>query len=136
MGPGTGPGVEPGTGGPLVCIKLGCGTCDTCGEVTPCCCDPVDCPPTLPPGEIPTPPDSLCLIGGTGVGDFENGNLIELWFSAKTRSCSKDYYLGTPSINWSLDFGCDLDGFHGEATTNFPGEIEVSQAAFYVKRNT
>jgi hypothetical protein len=30
---------------------------------------------------------------------------------------------------------CGLDGFHGEATDNLPGEVEVSQGAFYVKRN-
>jgi hypothetical protein len=29
-----------------------------------------------------------------------------------------------------------LEGFHGEASSNPPGEVEVSQAAFYVKRNS
>jgi hypothetical protein len=143
---GTGPGGPGGPdtgfdGGPLVCIKVGgcCGcpcdgACDTCGETPCCCCTPECCePPIEPPGEIIPDPDPLCLIQGD-VG-FENGSLIELWFSAKSRSCSRDYYLGSPSINWLGDNECGLEGFHGVATDYPPGEIEVSQAAFYVKRS-
>jgi hypothetical protein len=33
------------------------------------------------------------------------------------------------------DNECGLEGFHGEASSEAPGEFEVSQAAFYVKRN-
>ena len=129
-----------GNGGPLVCIKVGGGCCDTCGSDTTCCCDPLVCcppiePPIEPPGEIIPDPDPLCLISGGGVG-FGNGDLIELWFSAKTRSCSRDYYLGSPSINWLGLNECGLEGFHGEAIDNLPGEVEVSQGAFYVKRNS
>jgi hypothetical protein len=119
--------------GPLVCIKVGGCCCSTCDE-EPCCCEPPIEPPIEPPGEIIPDPDPLCLIRGDDLG-LENGSLIELWFSAKTRSCSKDYYLGSPSINWLGDNECGLEGFHGEAGDNFPGEIEVTQAAFYVKRN-
>ena len=66
-----------GTGGPLVCIKVGGGCCSTCGADTTCCCDPlIDCPPIEPPIEPPgvviPDPDPLCLIAGGGVG-FENG---------------------------------------------------------------
>ena len=132
-GGGIGGGPDGGNGGgPLVCIKVG-GCCGTCGEDT-CCCEPPIEPPIEPPGEIIPDPDPLCLIGGDGVG-FGNGDLIELWFSAKTRSCSRDYYLGSPSINWLGDYECGMEGFHGEATNEPPGEVEVSQAAFYVKRN-
>ena len=135
-GPGGPAGPDVCADGPLVCIKVGgcgtCGTCDgtcdTCGEVLPCCCPIDSCPdcPTEPPGEIIPDPDPLCLIRGGGLG-FENGILIELWFSAKTKSCSKDYYLGSPSINWLGPNECGLEGFHGEASGgNLPGEVEVS----------
>jgi hypothetical protein len=89
----------------------------------------------LPPGNTIPDPEPLCLIGdGVALG---HGDLVELWFEAKTRSCSREYYLGSPSINWSVDFGCDdLTGFHGEADLFPPGETEVTQAAFYVKRNS
>jgi hypothetical protein len=124
-----------------VCIKCCCDGCGTCPcSCDPCCdcdcvCPPID-PPIEPPGEIIPDPDPLCLIGGGGLG-FEHGNLIELWFSAKASSCARDYYLGSPSINWSDEFGCnDLDGFHGEADLFPPGDTEVTQAAFYVKRNS
>ena len=142
-GLGTTPGTTPGTGGPLVCIKMGCGGCCcdptdcTCGTVpcTCCCCDPDCVDPGLPPGAVIPDPDPLCLIND-GV-TIAHGDLVELWFEAKTRSCSREYYLGSPSINWSIDFGCnDLTGFHGEADLFPPGETEVTQATFYVKRNS
>jgi hypothetical protein len=133
-GPGNGNGE---TNGCLVCINCG-GVCCTDGEGV--CCDCCDCcePPIDPPvgggGTDPNP----CLTGffeGTDNGIL-NGDLIELWFSAQFKSCTRDFYLASSSFNWVPDgeFSCDQEGFHGIAT-GIPGEEEVSQAAMYVKRN-
>ena len=62
--------------------------------------------------------------------------MIELFFSAQFRSCTRDFYLASSSFNWSPDgdFTCDQQGFHGIATGT-PGEGEVTQAAMYIKKN-
>lgn len=87
----------------------------------------------MPPGEIIPDPEPLCLIQGDN--GIEDQDIIELWFSTKFKSCSRDYYLTSSSFNWLGESSCGLTGFHGEATDFLPGETEVSQAAMYVKKN-
>ena len=108
-GPG-GPGNGNGNGdGCLVCINCGGSCCDggcECCDIDECC---PECP-DLPPGGGGTDPDP-CLIGfeeGTDNG-LVNGDVIELWFSAKFKSCIKDFYLASSSFNWAPDgeFSCD-----------------------------
>lgn len=140
--PGTPPGGGNGDGkGCLVCINCGgsgCCCCNGDGENGDCgCCCCCDCEPEPPIGTPggPDEPDDVCLIFG-GDNGLENEDIVEFWFSAQTKSCTRDYYLGSSSINWRSnngDFTCDdITGFHGEA---MPG-AEVSQAAFYAKRNS
>jgi hypothetical protein len=130
-----GVGGNGGTNGCLVCINCG-GTCccngDGDGNCCCCCCDG-DCNGGVEPPGGGIDPDPTCLIGGGGNG-IENGDLIELWFSAKTKSCTRDFYFGSSSFNWLGDNSCGQTGFHGEATGT-PGVDVVSQATFYVKRN-
>lgn len=137
-GGGLGGGPDGGeTNGCLVCINCG-GTCCTDGDGVCCGCDccepPIIDPPVGGGGTDPNP----CLTGfveGTDNGIL-NGDLIELWFSAQFKSCTRDFYLASSSFNWVVDgeFSCDQEGFHGIAA-GIPGEEEVSQAAMYVKRN-
>ena len=113
--------------GCLVCINCGGSCCngDDNGDCCCCCCDP-DCHNDLPPGGGGTDPDP-CLIGfeeGTDNGII-NGDLIELWFSAQFKSCTRDFYLASSSFNWIGDLSCEQEGFHGLADGT-PGEGEVS----------
>jgi hypothetical protein len=142
-GAGGGGGGAGGNGdGCLVCINCG-GSCCCDGEAGTCCCcdceveppcDPND--PDCGPGGLPGEPDELCLI--TGDNGINDQDIIELWFSTKFKSCSRDYYLASSSFNWVTggDFSCDQTGFHGIADEFLPGEEEVSQAAMYVKKNS
>lgn len=114
--------------GCLVCINCGGSCCngDGDGDCCCCCCDPDCCDPVEPPGGGGTDPDP-CLIGfeeGTDNGII-NGDLIELWFSAQFKSCTRDFYLASSSFNWIGDLSCEQEGFHGLADGT-PGEGEVS----------
>ena len=139
-GAGVGGGGEGNGDGCLVCIN--CGGCCTDGDGVCCdCCDPIDPPIDPPIGGGGTDPDP-CLIGfveGTDNGIL-NGDLIELWFSAQFKSCTRDFYLASSSFNWAPepmdeDYTCEQEGFHGLADGT-PGEGVVSQAAMYVKRKS
>ena len=132
-------GPDPGNGengkGCLVCINCGGKGCCCDGEENECCCC-CDCSdPDVPEPGGPDEPDDVCLIFG-GDNGLENEDIVEFWFSAQTKSCTRDYYLGSSSINWldtNGDFTCDdISGFHGP---NMPG-ADVTQATFYAKRNS
>jgi hypothetical protein len=128
---GNGNGNGNGHGGCNICINCGCGPCCCNGED---CCDPD--PPVDPPGGNGDP-DPLCLIGAQGI-DINDGDLIELWFTAEYKSCTKDFYFGSSSINWLGDNACTPDvltGFHGQTPLGGePGAGEVTQAVMYAKR--
>ena len=112
-----GNGGEGGNGkgkGCLVCINCGNCCCDgENGEDGCCCCCDDDCDHDNGPGGG-TDPEPLCLIKGGN--DFENQDIIELWFSTKFKSCARDFYLTSSSFNWAgddEDINCGQTGFHG-----------------------
>ena len=134
-GPGDGNG-----NGPLVCIKCGCCgncECDCNGDDDCCCC--CCCNGEETDGGIggpdPEPPENCLLSGENGL---ENEDIIELYFTAKTKGCARDFYLGSSSINFEnnngpdQDYTCDIEGFHGPDDGD---PATVNQAAFYAKRN-